>query len=75
MNVAVYCSILKLSRLTQSEPLGLFCWQLPFGLAGNTSLAHPWHTARNLRSAVGDGKRRALHSMAARRGWFAHKKK
>lgn len=51
MNVAVYCPVLKLSGLRQREPLGLLCWQLPFGLAGDASLARPWHAARQLSSA------------------------
>lgn len=38
MNVAVYYPILKLSGLVQHEPLGLFCWQLPFGLLGTLPL-------------------------------------
>ena len=71
MNVAVYYPILKLSRLTQREPLGLFCWQLPFGLAGDASFARPWHTARELRSAAGDCKHGAC---TARQGLFAQKK-
>lgn len=75
MNVAVYCPLLKLSRLTQSEPLGLFCCQLPFGLAGNASLACPWHTARNLTSAAGDCKRRAFAQHGSKAGMLCTQKK
>lgn len=60
--------------MSHTRPLGLFCWQLPFGLAGVAFLARPWHTARELRSAVDGCKHRGLHSMAARQGLIAQKK-
>lgn len=48
MNVAVYYPILKLSGLVQHEPLGLFCWQLPFGLL--ETLAMPKLCSRRLQT-------------------------
>lgn len=65
MNGAVYYPILKLNELVQHEPLGLFCWQLPFGLLGHFPCPS---------SAAGGCKHEGLHSTTARRGLFAQKK-